>query len=84
MSDATDYLMAHAVQTTLEARQLLPSELKTKLRRIGRIYHLLAKEGAYGFNIPFLDDYRAAKAAEERLCSKAPFQRSALQHYISE
>ena len=73
MSDATDYLMAHAVQTTLEARKLPPSEMKTKLRRIGRIYHLLAKEGAYGFNISFLDDYRVVKAAEERLRSKTPF-----------
>ena len=73
MSDATDYLMAHAVQTTLEARKLPRSEMKTKLRRIGRIYHLLAKEGAYGFNISFLDDYRTVKAAEEQLRSKVPF-----------
>lgn len=73
MSDATDYLMAHAVQATLEARTLPPGELKTKMRRVGRIYHLLAKEGAYGSNISFLDDYRAVKAFEERLRSKPPF-----------
>ena len=73
MSDATDYLMAHAVQTTLEARRMPPSERKTKMRTIARIYHLLAKEGAYGFNISFLDDYRAVTAAEERLRSKTPF-----------
>lgn len=67
MSDATDYPMAHAVQATLAARKMPPSEVKIKMRQIARVYHLLAKEGALGFNISFLDDYRAAKSAQARL-----------------
>ena len=66
MSDAPDYLMSHARKTLLEARKLPPSPLKFWLRRIGGIYHLLAKQGAYS-NIAFLDDYRAVKKVERDL-----------------
>ncbi|EGP07351.1 hypothetical protein CSIRO_3083 [Bradyrhizobiaceae bacterium SG-6C] len=68
MSDSTDYLMAHATRTILEARRLPHGPDRSKLRHIGSIYHLLAKQGAYS-NIEFLEDYRVAKRAEEHLRS---------------
>lgn len=63
MSDSTDYLMAHALKTIMEARDLPQGPDKIKLRHIGGIYHLLAKQGAYS-NLSFIEDYRAAKVAE--------------------
>jgi hypothetical protein len=66
MSDSTDYLMAHAKRTIMEARKLPRGPGRFWLRRIGSIYHLLAKQGAYT-NIAFLDDYRLAKKAEDSL-----------------
>ena len=64
MSDAPDYLMAHARKTLTEARELPYGPMKFWLRRIGGIYHLLAKQGAYS-NIEFLDDYRTVRKAEK-------------------
>ena len=64
MSDSTDYLMAHARKIIMEARNLPSGPTKIKLRHIGGIYHLLAKQGAYS-NISFIEDYRAAKVAEK-------------------
>lgn len=66
MSDAPDYLMAHARQTIIEARKLSRGSQKHWLRRIGGIYHLLAKQGAYS-NIEFLEDYRAVRKVERDL-----------------
>jgi hypothetical protein len=66
MSDSTDYLMAHAQRTILQARRLAPGPTKFWLRHIGSVYHLLAKQGAYS-NIEFLEEYRLAKKAEEEL-----------------
>lgn len=66
MSDAPDYLKEHARKTLLEARKLSPGPMKHWLRRIGGIYHLLAKQGAYS-NLEFLDDYRAVKKVEQDL-----------------
>ncbi len=50
----------------MEARALPPGPSRFWLRHIGRIYHLLAKQGAYT-NIEFLEDYRLARKAEEEL-----------------
>lgn len=58
--------MAHARKALLEARRLPMGPTKVKLRQIGSIYHLLAKQGAYS-NISFIEDYRVARAAEARL-----------------
>ena len=66
MSDSTDYLMANARRTIMEARRLPPGPAKFWLRHIGSIYHLLAKQSAYS-NIEFLEDYRLARKAEEEL-----------------
>lgn len=64
MSDSTDYLMAHARNMIMESRNLPQGPTKIKLRHIGGIYHLLAKQGTYS-NIWFIEDYRAAKVAEK-------------------
>lgn len=40
--------------------------MKFWLRRIGGIYHLLAKQGAYT-NIEFLADFRKIKKADDNL-----------------
>jgi hypothetical protein len=60
MSDATDYLMAHAICTIKKARELPSGPKKFWLRHIGSVYHQLAKQGAYS-NVAFLDDFRAAR-----------------------
>jgi hypothetical protein len=66
MSDATDYLMAHARKTIIEARRLPFGPAKVQLRHIGGIYHLLAKQRAHS-NISFIEDYRGAKKPEDVL-----------------
>lgn len=65
MSDSTDYLMAHARSTLMEARKLPPGPTRIKLRHIGGVYHLL-KQGAYS-NLSFIDDYRLARKSEDQL-----------------
>jgi hypothetical protein len=67
MSDAFDYLMAHAVFATTRARRMPPSALKRKQRAVARVYHLLAKEAAYLPNVSHLDDFRTARSAEQRI-----------------
>lgn len=65
MSHPTDNLMLHARKALLRARYLPRGPMKFWLRHIGRVYHLLAKQGAGG-NIAFLEDARAARAAKAR------------------
>jgi hypothetical protein len=65
MPHPTDDLMLHARKTLLRARDLPRGPMKFWLRHIGGISHLLAKQGAGG-NIAFLDDMRAARAAQRR------------------
>jgi hypothetical protein len=67
MSDAHDYFRAHAVAAVHKARSLPVGELKKKQRTVARVYHLLAKEAAYGPNIHHLDDFRAARQLEEKI-----------------
>jgi hypothetical protein len=38
---------------------------------IGRVYHLLTKEAAYGPNLHHLDDFRAAQKLEKSLDSES-------------
>lgn len=66
MSDSTDYLMAHARRTIMQARRLPPGPTKFWLCHFGSVYHLLAKQSAYS-NIEFLEEYRLVKRAEEDL-----------------
>lgn len=45
MSDATDYLMAHAIRTIMDARHYRRDRRNFQLRHIGSVYHLLSKQG---------------------------------------
>ena len=75
MSDAVDYFRAFAVRALCKARAMPFGRGKRMQRAIGRVYHLLSREAALGPNIEHLDDFRAARKAEDALdrCStKAP------------
>ena len=67
MSDAVDYVRAHAVRALCKARAMPRGRMKHLQAVVGRIYHLLTKEAAYGPNIQHLDDFRAAKELEEKI-----------------
>jgi hypothetical protein len=41
--------------------------IKRLQRAVGRIYHLLTKEAAYGPNVHHMDDFRAAQKLEKSL-----------------
>jgi hypothetical protein len=67
MPDAVDYFRAHAVRALCKARAMPRGRMKHLQAVVGRIYHLLTKEAAYGPNIQHLDDFRAAKELEEKI-----------------
>jgi hypothetical protein len=67
MSDAVDYFRAHAVRAFCKARAMPRGRMKHLQAVVGRIYHLLTKEAAYGPNIQHLDDFRAAKELEKSI-----------------
>lgn len=67
MSDAFDYLRAHAVRALCRARRMRRGRMKHLQILAGRIYHLLTKEAAYGPNLQHLDDFRAAQKLEKSL-----------------
>jgi hypothetical protein len=67
MSDAFDYFRAHAVRALCKARAMPRGRMKHLQMLVGRIYHLLTKEAAYGPNVQHLDDFRAAKKLENSL-----------------
>lgn len=58
--------MEHARRTIVRARRLPPGRMKKQLRRIGSVYHLLAKQGAYS-NISFIEDFRIVKKIDDYL-----------------
>lgn len=37
---------------------------------VGRVYHLLTKEAAYGPNLPHLDEFRAAQRLEREYAQR--------------
>jgi hypothetical protein len=67
MSDAHDYFKAHAVAAVRKARALPFGRLKHKQRTVARVYHLLARDAAFGPNVDKLDDFRAAREAERQV-----------------
>jgi hypothetical protein len=67
MSDAYDYFRAHAVAAVQKARGLPEGPMKRKQRTVARVYHLLAKEAAYGPNMHHLEDFRAARRLDARI-----------------
>jgi hypothetical protein len=71
MSDAYDYFLAHAVAAVQKARGLPEGPLKRKQRTVARVYHLLAKEAAYGPNTHHLEDFRAARRIDARIARRS-------------
>jgi hypothetical protein len=67
MSDAYDYLKAHAVAAIQKARALPFGRDKTKQRAVARVYHLLAREAAFAPNVHHLDEFRAAQRLERQI-----------------
>lgn len=67
MSDAVDYLRAHAIRAICKARAMPRGRMKHLQIVVGRVYHLLAKEAACGPNLQHLDEFRAAQRLEKSL-----------------
>lgn len=67
MSDAFDYFRAHAVRALCKARRMRRGRMKHLQMIVGRVYHLLTKEAAYGPNLQHLDEFRAAQKLEKSL-----------------
>lgn len=67
MSDAFDYLRAHAIRALCKARRMPRGRMKHLQLVVGRVYHLLTKEAAYGPNLQHLDEFRAAQKLEKSL-----------------
>ena len=70
MSDAFHYFRAHAVRALCKARAMPFGRMKHLQAAIGRVYHLLTKEAAYGPNLHHMDDFRAAQKLEKSLDSE--------------
>ena len=70
MSDAYDYFLSHAIEAARKARKLPRGRIRDKQRTVARVYHLLAKEAAFGPNIQHLGDYRIARTFEGSLRSR--------------
>ena len=67
MSDAVDYFRAPAVRALCKTRAMPRGRMEHLQAVVGRIYHLLTKEAAYGPNIQHLDDFRTAKELEKSI-----------------
>jgi len=67
MSDAVDYSRAFAVRALYKAGDMPFGRGKRMQRAIGRVYHMLSREAALGPNLDHLDDFRAARTAEDAL-----------------
>jgi hypothetical protein len=59
--------MAHAIRATLKARKMLVGRTKKRQRAVAHVYHLLAKEAAYGPNVHHMDDFRKARDVENAI-----------------
>ena len=70
MSDAFHYFRAHAVRALCKARAMPVGKLRHLQTVVGKIYHFLTKEAAYGPNIDHMDHFRAAQKLEKSLESK--------------
>jgi hypothetical protein len=71
MSDAFHYFRAHAIRALCKARAMPLGKMKHLQVVIGRVYHFLTKEAAYGPNLHHLDDFRAAQKLEKSLDSES-------------
>ena len=67
MSDAFHYFRAHAVRALCKAQAMPLGRMRHLQIVIGRIYHLLTKDAAYGPNLHHMDDFWAARKLEKSL-----------------
>lgn len=72
MSDAVHYFRAHAVRALCKARAMPLGRIRHLQTVVGKIYHLLMKEAAYGPNLHHIDDFRAAQKLEKSLEDAQP------------
>src|SRR3954454_18911725 len=71
MSDAFHYFRAHAIRALCKARAMPLGRMRHLRAVIGKVYHLLTKEAAYGPNLHHMDDFRAARKLEKSLDSES-------------
>jgi hypothetical protein len=71
MSDAFHYFRAHAIRAICKARAMPLGRMRHLQAVVGRVYHLLTKEAAYGPNLHQMDDFRAAQKLEKSLDSES-------------
>lgn len=67
MSDAVDYFKAYAERAICKARNMRPGRPKLLQRAVGRVYHWLSKEAAFGPNTDRMDDFRVAREVEKTI-----------------
>jgi hypothetical protein len=67
MSDAVDYFKAYAERAICRARNMRPGRSKILQRAVGRVYHWLSKEAAFGPNTDRMDDFRTAQNIERAI-----------------
>jgi hypothetical protein len=67
MSDAVDYFKAYAERAICRARNMRPGRPKILQRAVGREYHWLSKEAAFGPNTDRMDDFRTAQDFERTI-----------------
>jgi hypothetical protein len=72
MSDAVDYFKAYAERAICRARNMRPGRSKLLQRAVGRVYHWLSKEAAFGPNTDRMEDFRAAQEVEKMIGATAP------------
>jgi len=77
MSDAVDYFKAYAERAICKARNMSPGRPKVLQRAVGRVYHWLSKEAAFGPNTDRMDDFRVAREVEKTIGAEDPSTRPA-------
>jgi hypothetical protein len=63
----TLFTISDAVRTLCKARAMPVGRMRHLQIVVGRIYHLLTKEAAYGPNLHHMDDFRAAQKLKKSL-----------------
>ncbi len=62
-----EHLMAHAREVTMEARRMPRGAHRDQMRRVARVYHLLARQRGWISPMEYWEDYRIARRAELQL-----------------
>ncbi|WP_253711959.1 hypothetical protein [Bradyrhizobium sp. WD16] len=62
-----EHLLAHAREVTKEARHMPRGARRDQMRRVARVYHLLARQSGWISPLEYWEDYRIARRAELQL-----------------